>query len=324
MPANKYLSYPLAGLLLLSMNGCVKLNCPLPEDLNKTLKTETLSSASASVDIKCNDMSMGNLCANRVSFYDHGKKWNLILVRNIKKPTGSFWYLPHDNENTAFESAVYATKKYGGGFLAVESGGNRYASGQDPNRNFKLSSTYTKTIFKVIDTFKAKGMPYLTLHNNKNGHMKDGGEGTVSMKVTSSHSRSYPSGKIKIGKKEGLQDEDSLVYLAGRSLEPHKIKALNAQGIHVKYELVSSSRNDNSMSNYIAIYKHQSGYVNIEVEDGDVSTQKKMIDKVMTLIYKGDLLINFLPFLSFHRPDLILVFLQWLLPCTLHFCPVMQ
>ena len=212
------------------------------------------------------------------------------MVRNIKKPTGPFWYLPHDNENTAFESAVYATKKYGGGFLAVEANGNRYDLGKDPNRHFKPSSTYTKTIFKVIDTFKAKGMPYLTLHNNKNGHMHYGGEGTVSMKVSSSHTKSYPSGSIKTGKRKGLKDEDSLVYLAGRSLESKKIKALNAQGIHVKYELVSGSRsNDNSMSNYVALYKNQSGYVNIEVEDGDAGTQKKMIDKVMKLIYKGNL-----------------------------------
>ena len=248
-----------------------------------------LSSASASVDIKRNNMSMGGLCANRISFYDHGKKWTFILVRNTKQPSGPFWYLPHDNENSALDAAVYATKKYGGGFLAVEANGNRYASGKDPNRHFKPSSTYTKSIFKIIDTFKSKGMPYLTLHNNKNGHMKYGGEGTVSIKVSSSHTKSYPASTIKTGKREGLADEDSLVYLAGRSLESAKVKALNAQGIHVKYELVSSSRNDNSMSNYVALYKNHAGYVNIEVEDGDEGTQKKMIDKVMKLVYQGKL-----------------------------------
>jgi hypothetical protein len=132
-------------------------------------------------------------------------------------------------------------------------------------------------------------MPYLTLHNNKNGHMKYGGEGTVSMKVSGSHTKSYPAGTITTGKRKGLTDEDSLVYLGGRSLAPKKIKALHSQGIHVKYELVSDSRNDNSMSNYVALYKNNSGYVNIEVEDGDLSTQKKMVDKVMKLIYQGKL-----------------------------------
>lgn len=66
-----------------------------------------------------------------------------------------------------------------------------------------------------------------------------------------------------------------------------KIKALNDLGIHVKYELVNHSSNDKSMSNYIALYKSHYGYVNIEAEDGDTGTQKKMIDKVMKLIYKG-------------------------------------
>ena len=71
MLQNKYFIYPFLGLALLSINGCVKLNCPLPENLNNSVKKEILSSASA--DIKRNDTSMGGLCANRISFYDHGK-----------------------------------------------------------------------------------------------------------------------------------------------------------------------------------------------------------------------------------------------------------
>ena len=289
MIQSRHLIYPLLVLMLLSMNGCVKLNCPLPENLENSVKKETISSASASVDIKRNSWSMGGLCANRISFVDHGKKWNLILVRNTKHPAGPFWYLPHDNENSALDAAVYATKKYGGGFLAVEANGNRYTSGKDPNRNFKPSSTYTKTIFKIIDTFKPESLPYLTLHSNKNGHRKYGGDGTVSMKVNSKHTKSYPAGNIKTGKKKGLQDEDNLIYLAGKHSDQNKIKALNAQGINVKYEVVNSGSYDRSMSNYIALYKSQSSYVNIEAEDGDISTQKKMIDEVMKLIYKNAL-----------------------------------
>ena len=285
----KTIIYPVLLASLFLTTGCVKLNCPLPENLENTVKKKTLSSASASVDIARNDMDMGGLCANRISFYDEGKKWSLILVRNTKQPRGPFWYLPHDNENSALDAAVYATKKYGGGFLAVEAKGNRYASGIDPNRHFNISSTYTKTIFKIIDTFKQKNMPYLTLHSNKEGHMKYGGKGTVSMRVASSHTKSYPAGKIEIGRKKGLKDEDNLVYLAGTNMDQSRVKALNTMGINVKYELVNAGNYDKSMSNYIALYKSQSGYVNIEAEDGDTATQKKMIDKVMKLIYKGRL-----------------------------------
>jgi len=273
--------------VLFSTTGCVKLNCPLPENLDNTVTKVPLSSSSDAPDIKRNSWSMGDLCANRISFYDKGQKWNLLLVRNTKQPQGPFWYLPHDNENSALDAAVYATNKYGGGFLSVEASGNRYSSGKDPNRNFKTASTYTKSIFKIIDTFRGKGIPYLALHSNKEGYQKYGGDGTVSMRVTSFTTRSYPSGKIKVGKKEGLEDEDSLVYLVGRAIDQRKITALNATGINVKYELVNFRTNDKSMSNYIALYKSHNGYVNIEAEDGDEGTQKKMIDKVVRLIYSG-------------------------------------
>jgi len=74
-----------------------------------------------------------------------------------------------------------------------------------------------------------------------------------------------------------------------RKIDKQKIKALNNIGIHVKYELVTNASNDNSMSNYIALYKRHSGYINIEAESSDTSTQKKMIDRVMKLIYQGSL-----------------------------------
>jgi hypothetical protein len=132
-------------------------------------------------------------------------------------------------------------------------------------------------------------MPYLTLHSNKEGHRKYGGEGTVSMRVSSSKTRSYPAGKIKVGKKVGMKDEDNLVYLAGKNIDQHKISALNSMGVNVKYELVNTGNYDKSMSNYIALHKSRYGYVNIEAEDGDSGIQKKMIDRVMRLIYKGRL-----------------------------------
>jgi hypothetical protein len=130
-------------------------------------------------------------------------------------------------------------------------------------------------------------MPYLTLHSNKDGHERHGGDGTVSMRVSTSRTKSYPAGKIEVGKREGLKDEDNLIYLSGNKIDTQKIKALNEKGIHVKYELVSNASNDNSMSNYVALNKSQKSYVNIESEDGDSGTQKEMIDKVMKLIYRG-------------------------------------
>ena len=280
-------SYLYLSSILLFTTGCVKLNCSLPEKLDHTVTKIPLSSSSDAPDLKRNSWSMGNLCANRISFYASGQQWTLLLVRNSKKPHGPFWYLPHDNENSALDAAVYATNTYGGGFLSIEASGKRYASGRDPNRQFKKSSNYTKKVFKIIDTFKEENMPYLTLHSNKNGHSNYGGSGTVSMRVSSSRIKSYPSGTIEVGTKEGLKDEDNLIYLSGSKVDKQKIEALNNMGIHVKYELVDNRSNDNSMSNYVVLNRVKDSYINIESEDGDIQTQKEMIDKVMKLIYKG-------------------------------------
>lgn len=270
--------------LLFLISGCVHTNCPLPARLGDGVKTIRLNSHKESSDLKRNARSMKSLCVDRVTFYEGGRQWNLLLIRNSSAPNGPFWYLPHDNEESAFDAAVYAAKRYGGGFLAVEAGGQRYASGKDPNRNFKKGSSYSKTIFRIIDTYKSSNMPYLALHSNDEGHLNSGGGGTVSIRNSSKIAQAFPAGRVKTGHQKGLQDEDSLVYLAGKTIDRKRIEQFNAAGLHVKYETVTTASNDNSMSNYIILQKNGAGYINIEVEHGDTKTQKKMIDKVMKVL----------------------------------------
>lgn len=38
------------------------------------------------------------------------------------------------------------------------------------------------------------------------------------------------------------------------------------------------------MSNCIVLHQNHDNYINIETEHGDISTQKKMIDKVMKVL----------------------------------------
>ena len=270
--------------LFFLISGCVHTNCPLPAGLNYSVKTIHLNSHKESADLKRNARSMGSLCANRIAFHEGGQQWNFLLVWNPSAPKGPFWYLPHDNEESAFSAAVYAAKRYGGGFLAVEANGQRYASGKDPNRNFKKGSSYSKNIFKIIDTYKSSGMPYLALHSNEEGHLSSGGSGTVSIRNSSKNAQAFPAGTIETGHQKGLQDEDSLIYLAGKTIDKKRIKQFNAAGLHVKYETVTASSNDNSMSNYIVLQKNGADYINIEVEHGDTKTQKKMIDRIMKVL----------------------------------------
>jgi hypothetical protein len=268
-----------------------KYSCTLPNTIQSFVSQKGVASLKQYPDIRRNTKKLKNLCTYLLTFKEGQYRWDMLLVTHPKASHGAFWFLPHDNENTAFDSAVYAVSKYGGGFLSVLSGGKRYHAGQDPNRNFakshhKLSScryqkaaspVYTQNVFRIIDTFRGSGIPYLSLHNNTNG-----GGVSILRSSKSVHSfLAYPLKEVKQGR--GLKDEDSLIYMAGKASTPPKSKLnrLLQQGIHVKYEVVTPRNNDCSMSNYVVIGKGSTKYYNIEAQHGDAKTQRKMIDILM-------------------------------------------
>jgi hypothetical protein len=270
--------------------------CKLPMNLAPNLQPMTLARLQNNPDIMRNRKNLKDLCIYSIYFKEHHKPWNMLLLFNKKKPRGAFWFLPHDNENSAFDSAIYATKKYGGGFLAVVTGGKRNNGSIDPNRNFatkklvgrcRPSPVYTGVVFSVIDYFEPKSMPYLSLHNNSNGHFGNGGRGNISILKNSATVHSYLAyKKISRGLRAGLKDEDSLIYIAGTTPKPPKgkLKSLLNSGLNVKYEVVTPERNDCSMSNFVVLGKGTTNYYNIEVEHGDTKTQKIMIDRLMKII----------------------------------------
>ncbi len=274
-------------------------SCQIPMNLAPNLQPLNLSRVQNNLDILRNKKALKDLCLYSIYFKEHSIPWMMILVFNKKHKKGPFWFLPHDNENSAFDSAIYATLKYGGGFLAVETGGRRNNYNIDPNRNFSIKKTkrckpspiYTDSIFRVINYFKPKSMPYLSLHSNADGFSGDGrgGRGTISILKSSQTIKSFPAYKdIFRGKRGGLKDEDSLVYIAGALPNPpeKKLKALLKSGLNVRYEIVSPQTNDCSISNYIVLEKKSQNYYNIEVEHGDRKTQKEMIDRLMKVIKK--------------------------------------
>ena len=268
-------------------------SCSLPSKINRFVVRSGLNSLKNYPDIRRNYRSLQGLCVNLVSFKEGRFNWKMLLVFNPKAQHGAFWFLPHDNENTAFNSAVYATRKYGGGFLSVIAGANRYFKGQDPNRNFSdarvricnkqlaPSPIYTSVVFSIIDSFKDSGKPYLALHNNTNG-------GGISALNSSKYTKSFLAYSVaQVKKGIGLADEDSLVYIAGSSFTPptQNISTLLGLGLNVKYEIVNRNSNDCSMSNYVVIGRGSSNYYNIETQHGKSATQKRMIDLLMHIIY---------------------------------------
>ncbi len=274
--------------------------CNIPYNIRPLLKETSLNTLKKYSDIRRNFNVLKDLCVKEITFVEGKYNWKMLLVLHPKHSKGTFWFLPHDNENTAFDTAVYATQKYGGGFLAVMADDKRYFSGQDPNRNFGDTSQtaktckkqkypapkYSKTVFSIIDSFRTKGIPYLALHNNKNGWYGNGGQGGVSILKSSKIVQSYPASK-NIGKKSsGLKDEDSLVYIAGYSKKPErkKLNQLLNHGLNTKYEVIDKTYNDCSLSNYVVLKKGTMDYYNIEAEHKDLNTHKKMIDKMMDIL----------------------------------------
>ena len=279
-------------LALLCLVTFSSATCTLPTELRGLAKTVTLKSLKKNRDVQRNIGALKNMCLYKVSFKESKYQWTMLLVTHPKQSKGPFWYLPHDDENTAFDAAVYATKKYGGGFLAVMSGNHRNMQGQDPNRNFGETrntantcknqhypaAKYSKNVFKIIDTFRHTKYPYLALHNNKNGWYGNGGHGGVSILKSSATVHSYPAPKHS-----RLQDEDNLIYIAGKSKTPNakKLKQFLGFGLNVKYEIIDSRHNDCSLSNYVILRKKTSNYINIESQHGDLKTQKMMVDKIL-------------------------------------------
>lgn len=275
------------SFLLFTLNA----SCLIPNNLKGTVKKLSFETK----DLIRNKESLKNICLYEVNIRERKYNWKMVLAVNPKKEKSTFWFIPHDDENSAFDSAVYAIKKYGGGFLAIVSNDKRYFKGQDPNRNFGTNwktakrckrqrypaPKYTKTIFKIIDTYKYKNFPYIALHNNKNGWYGNGGAGGVSILNSSKYVKSYKAYK-KINRSK-LSDEDTLIYIAGKSKYPNKkkLRKLLKNKINVKYERVTQKRNDCSMSNYIVLSKKTTNYFNIETQKGDTQTQKELIDKII-------------------------------------------
>jgi hypothetical protein len=158
-------------------------SCQRPPFIAKLVQSNALQSLRRIPDVQRNYNALRGLCVDLIHFEEGPYEWKMLLVTHPKAPRGPFWFLPHDNEQSAFDAAVYATRKYGGGFLAVVAHDQRYVKGQDPNRNFGTNAAtarnctqqhqpaphYANTIFRIIDTFRAPSMPYQSLHNYTNG-----------------------------------------------------------------------------------------------------------------------------------------------------------
>lgn len=239
--------------------------------------------AEADPDVKRNLARIGasRLCLTRHVLHDGGVKWRFISLAHPAHPQGPVWYLPHDNEDEAFDAAVYAVSRYGGRLVAVVTQETRNHRGIDPNRAFAVSAadarpcaiaapTPTYTAF-VMDLYV--GRPHIfSAHNNTNG-------GGVTANVWTDKAKGYPITKGPFG------DTDNLVYIASdkpiaSDAEATRMRqTLNAAGLGVVHEHVTRSNNDCSFSNHVVLNDGRP-YFNLEAEHGS-RVQDEMVDALL-------------------------------------------
>lgn len=235
------------------------------------------------------------LCYRRQQVHEGGFHWTFHILEHRQFPQGPFWVLPHDDENTAFDVAVQAVIDYGGGLLAVDSGGQRRYLGQDPNRNFSRTRAESRSCRSqtrpapgysraVLDHYRGRRGPVLAMHNNRDGWSGNGGSGTISLWSERADLSAHP------GRGSGrLRDEDNLVFVIGTrplSADPalkHRVAALNASGLNVMHKQLGAANFDCSLSDYVA--RHRLGeYYNVEAEHGDRQTQQQMVERLLAVL----------------------------------------
>lgn len=253
---------------------------------------------SADVRRHLGDLRGAPVCYRLQQVNEGGFQWTFHILEHTRAPDGPFWVLPHDDENAAFAAGVHAVLTYGGGLLAVDSGGRRTYRGQDPNRNFSTSRSesrlcvaqrrpaarYTRA---VLDHYRGRPGPILALHNNGDGHAGNGGYGNISMLRPGPGLTPWPGAAARGS--PGLRDEDNLIFVAGRrsayadQAMRRRIGALNAAGLNVIHKEVTGQRFDCSLSDYAA--RHGLGeYYNLEAQHGARATQVEMVDRLMSVI----------------------------------------
>lgn len=232
-----------------------------------------------------------NLCLSDIEFTENGLNWKLTILENTKHTKGPTIFLLHDNEDSAFDTALYSITTYGGKLIAVEGKESRnFRNTQDPNRNFGKTKAETRVCRQMVrkpapiftqlllDLRNTRANFFLTLHNNANGHTGNGGSGAISVNRKSSVLNGMPA--------PNGDDEDNAILLAGTK-PPGEDKKTNKAiayfhkaGVNVIYEHVRPESNDCSFSNYVVLNK-LGQYYNIEAQHGHTQRQKQMLDVLM-------------------------------------------
>lgn len=231
-----------------------------------------------------------DLKVTRIEFRDDRAFWRLYRIVNLRKPSGPLWFVPHDNENAAFQAAVYAVRSYGGEVIAVEearsvngpdsrmNGDVAYGRSIDPNRNFRDDSpAYAGAVLADL------GDParlIVALHTNEPGYdSKEStcgppppaytGKGEISILLCND----LYTPRRSVSGRWPFDDTDSVAivsYLGDRApMSGFCARPLADADMNIMFEHVVTS--DGSLSNY-ALFRGLP-YVNFETQDRGVTPE---------------------------------------------------
>lgn len=232
------------------------------------------------------------ICIETLEFVENRLRWRFQIFDSGRP--GHNWILLHDDEDTAFDAALYAIAKYGGKAVEVDLLRPVPPSAiVDPNHNFATRVDQRLTCrgparpaaprFTSVILEHLGQPPYLALHNNYDGHFRSGGNGNLSVRQNGRALVGLPTHRSA----DRLADEDNFIIVSGlapplrMSEQVHQITdELRNSGINVIYEYVNQESYDCSLSNYLLIYGgvRPGEYFNIEAEEGDYRSQITMID----------------------------------------------
>ncbi|RDE05130.1 hypothetical protein [Sphingomonas aracearum] len=249
-----------------------------------------------------------DLQVRRIEFREGRTFWRLYRIANTRRPDGPLWLVPHDNENAAFQAAVYAARSYGGVVMAVEEarslagpdsrGNGDVAAGGDvdPNRNFRPDTP--DFAGAMLADLGNPARLSVALHTNDPGYDAAGssclppesgeetGKGTISVLLCND----LYMPRRSIAGRWPFDDTDSVAivsYLGERSpFSGFCARPLSDADFNIMFEHVVTS--DGSASNF-AVFRGLP-YVNLETQERGVAPDQlgearsrllAMIDTVM-------------------------------------------
>ena len=238
------------------------------------------------------------ICLETREFVENGLTWRMQVLDSGRP--GIAWAVLHDDEDAAFDSALYAVVRYGGKVVDVEQL-HATSAGMlvDPNHNFAHTDGQRETcgdwsddaapLFTSTIMAELGGPPYFALHNNHDGHKHNGGLGNISV----DHNKRNEFGLPAHAPSGRLADEDNFILVSGRT-PPNRLtgsvkrltEELRVAGVNVIYEHVEEDWNDCSLSNHLLLYggAEPGQYFNIESEMGDLESQIALIDVLLDIL----------------------------------------